>query len=413
MFGDEVATLGDVNGDGVPDFAVGAPHELNKSFVSPNVGNVYVYSGATGQKLYTRKSPEGESGQEFGESVAGVPDLDGDGRADIVIGAAGADPAFSPNDSGRAYVFSGATGSILLTLNPPTPELNGALGDDVAGIADVNGDGAGDVIVGAPGETGGALGAGRVHVFSGLTGALIRTIQSPNADAGGEFGDDMAGLPDVSGDGVPDILVGAPFENPGATPIDAGRAYIMSGATGLVLRTFQSPGQEIDGRFGESVAAVPDTNGDGIADVVVGAPRENPGTSPVDNGRAYIYSGATGVLLQKCLPPAPEINGQFGFAVAGAADMNGDGRGEVIVGAWNENFGNAPADAGRVHVYSGATGLRLFSRASPGATAGGAFGRAVGGLTTPGMRVRLLVGARGETAAPGGPASAGAVYLFY
>ena len=97
-----------------------------------------------------------------------------------------------------------------------------------------------------------------------------RTLASPTAEANGGFGDNVAGVPDANGDGRGDLLVGAPSENGGAT--DAGRAYLFSGATGALLRTLTSPNAEVSGAFGEAVAGVPDA--DGLPEdvlVVVGA----------------------------------------------------------------------------------------------------------------------------------------------
>jgi hypothetical protein len=131
----------------------------------------------------------------------------------------------------------------------------------------------------------------------------------------------------------------------------------------------------------------------------------------VDSGRAYVFSGATGALLRVCSSPLPEAGGQFGFAVAGSPDLNGDGRGDVVIGAWGEDAWRI-ADSGRTYVFSGATGATLHAVGSGQPTVGGAFGRSVAAVPLPGGRARLLVGARGETTGPGGPAVAGAAYLF-
>src|SRR6185436_4731384 len=115
---------------------------------------------------------------------------------------------------------------------------------------------------------------------------------------------------------------------------------------------------------GVSVAGIPDVNGDGKGDVVVGATEEDPGNSPDEVGRAYVFSGATGALLWKLLPPAPPVKLHFGIAVAGCADLNGDGRGEVIVSSSDEDIGPQNG-AGKVHIYSGKTGLRIRSLQAP------------------------------------------------
>lgn len=419
FFGDATAIVPDVDGDGAPDLVVGAPGETVD--LMPAVGRAYVFSGATGALLWQLEPLNKEPGMDFGECVAGVPDLDGDGRGDILVGAPDADPGpLTPGDAGRAYVFSGATGAVLFEIASPFQETDGAFGDDVAGIQDVNGDGRGDLVIGAPEEDAGNIDSGRVYVFSGATGLLLRFTVSPNPNFGGQFGDAVASVPDVNGDLVADVVVGAPFENPVGAPTACGRGYILSGATGGVLRAVQSPGQDDNGGFGECVAGLPDVNADGFGDIVIGAPRENPGTSPSNAGRANVYSGATGALLHKLIPPVSQLNGEFGFAVAAAPDLNADGVPDVLVGAWRERQPGQPLtvppltrrafEVGRVHAYSGATGLRISSYAPPVPTGFDRFGRALAALPLPGG-VRLLVGARGEYP-PGAPVGAGLSHLL-
>ncbi len=248
-----------------------------------------------------------------------------------------------------------------------------------------------------------------MFLYSGATGQFLRTLVTPTPAPGGRCGDAVAGLPDVNGDGRGDVVVGASAESSAGT-LGSGQVHVFSGATGVRLRTLVSPGREAGGGFGEAVSAVPDVNQDGRADIVVGAPREDPGSSPIDNGRAYVYSGATGSLLLKLLPPSSESEDDFGDAVAGLPDLNGDGRGEIAIGAHDADPGTAPHNSGRVHVYSGATGLRLFTLASPAQTDDGRFGSAVASVpdTNANGRADIAVGAEGE----GSPATAGRAYLF-
>ena len=215
-------------------------------------------------------------------------------------------------------------------LTSPSPRDSGDFGYSVAMIPDINGDGREDIIVGAPKERSDR--AGRAYVFSGATGQVLRQLDSPSPQADGRFGYAVAAVPDANGDGIPDIVVGAPREFS-----RQGRVYLFSGATGALLRGVQSPGLENNGRFGEAVAGLTDFNGDGRGDFIVGAPHEDPANSPEDAGRAYIYSGATGQFLNKVLPPRPALNEYFGAAVAGMFDNNGTGRPEVVVGAPGED----------------------------------------------------------------------------
>jgi hypothetical protein len=284
----------------------------------------------------------------------------------------------------------------------------------VAGVPDVNGDGRGDIIVGAPDETyaGGPVNGGRVHIYSGLTGGRLRSIQPAGAQASDFFGFAVAGSPDINGDGRGDIIVGSPESSDAAPTGRPGRLYYFSGSTGGVLRKLGSPGAQADGLFGYSVAVTSDTNGDGVPDIVAGAPGEHPGASPMDCGRAHLYSGSTGGLLRKLLPPLPVTNGHFGMAVAGVPDVNGDGRGDVAVGAPGEP-GNG---SGRVHIYTGATGGRLSSHASIYPEVNGNFGMSVAGVAdfSGNARGDLVVGSWRENpaTAPTPPLDAGRAYLL-
>jgi hypothetical protein len=113
---------------------------------------------------------------------------------------------------------------------------------------------------------------------------------SPNEKEAGYFGRSVSGAGDVNGDGYADVVVGAYWENPGSSPDGAGRAYVFDGQTGALLHTLVSPNEEFDGDFGISVSGAGDANGDGYDDVVVGAHWEDPGPSPSNAGRAYTYS---------------------------------------------------------------------------------------------------------------------------
>jgi hypothetical protein len=359
-FGSEVA-VGQVDGDAKGDIVVGAPYEAVNT--NANQGRAYVFSGASGAVLFTLDTPSPDTTTEtaFGAAVA-IGDVNDDGRGDIAVGA----PLEGYN--GAVYVFSGLNGSLLRTLHDPDSTPNVWFGASVA-VGDVNDDGKGDVVVGAPYESvGGNANQGRVHVFSGVDGSLLFSLDTPNPQMNGYFGWSVA-VGEANNDGKADIAVGAPEEDFPPTS-DTGRAYLFSGAGGALLSTLDTPNPQEDARFGESVA-MGEMNGDGKADVAVGVPAEDVG-GWMDQGRAYAFSGANGSLLFTMNLAAPAY-AWLGWSVA-IGDVSGDGRSDVVAGALYEGAGLP----GRVHVFSGVDGSILSNIESPDPQTQAYFGSAVG-----------------------------------
>jgi len=365
MYGTAVGTAGDYNGDGYADLVVGAWRTITGTLLT---GEAYLYRGGAvvnpGSGL---ELAPWDAADNFGGSVGTAGDVNGDGYADVVVGACG-DPAFGY--VGKAYVHLGNADWTLgadWTLSTWRTDYFGAA---VGTAGDVNGDGYADLLVGAPRDYLAVTG-GRAYIYFG--GASLDTVADvtlAGATPGDGFGGAVATAGDVNGDGYDDVVVGASGNDAGGA--DAGRAYICFGGPAMdaaadVVLTGAGAGDD----FGCSVAPAGDVNGDGYDDVVVGALTNDAGAP--DAGRAYVYYGGTSPdgVADLVLTGTAEM-GFFGRSVAGGADLNGDGYDDVVVGADGE------APGGRAHVfYGGPSPDATADRTLVGAYGGGSFGFAV------------------------------------
>src|SRR6266851_6965954 len=326
LFGTAVVGIGDVDGDGVPDLAVGAPQTLGPGGGYLD-GRVFVYSGATSTLLY-ELNPLRHRGF-FGARLASVGDLDGDGIPEIAMGTPYGSGS-GPYGGGVVTVRSGSDGTLL-------DEFDGSasgdyLGRAIAGMGDLDGDGVPDLLLAAPNASpGGRAEAGLVQVRSGATGEILRQLNG--AEASAYFGQAVANVGDLDGDGVDDFAVAAPSASPSGMQ-DAGSVFVYSGASGQLLYRWDGP--ESFGAFGSAVAGGGDVDGDGVPDVIVGAPGSSPGGVPVA-GSAFVFSGATGALLFRW--DGAERDGTLGQSVAILGDLTGDGRAEVAIGAPTQSPG--------------------------------------------------------------------------
>lgn len=403
LFGCALAAVGDVDGDGIPDLAVGeraADGDFSgaQGFGPPqNVGRVFLISGANQSVIRPLNDPDYQmptidkfAGQ-LGSSVAAAGDLDGDGVPDVLAGV----PHYSYVDlqaftkiisSGKAYVFSGKDGTVLLTLNVPGPEENARAGFSVAGLGDINSDGKPDFVIGAPGKnigTGeeGKADVGVAYFFSGADGSLIRTLSDPDSTTNAQFGFAVANAGDVDGDGVPDSLIGAPGK---------AQVFVFSGKAGLLLFTISSPFREKRNSFGSAVAGGKDFDGDGKPDFVVGAPLLK------DFGSVFVFKGRNGKLLRKLSNTLPQKFAQFGASVAAIDDMTGDGKADIMVGVPEQDV-NDLVNAGKAVIFDGASGSAFLTLTSETPQAFAGFGSAVlavdfdgDGLVTPVIGVPYL-----------------------
>ncbi len=306
FFLESLADLGDVDLDGVDDFAFG--NSSARVNAMANAGRVVVHSGRTGQELYVVNGVL--SGGAFGASLASIGDVDLDGRPDFVVGQIG-------GMDENAWVVSGATGTMLFRVHGP-PGNDPEFGYVVAPTGDLDLDGTPDFAVGSHSLR-------RVRFYSGASGALLRSL-----NGGRSFGRHLADLGDVDGDGFRDLLID-----------EAGRhvVAIASGRTGESLAAVPIPAGV------DSLAAAGDVDGDGADDFLVGD-----GSAGAGTGVVMLYSTRTLKVLAKVV--GQRAGDRFGDSVAGGADFDADGRLDFVVGAPGADGFARGGAAGEASIWS-------------------------------------------------------------
>ncbi len=383
-FGSALSLVDDLDGDGVDDFAVGAPDYSGN-------GRVDTYSSRNLEPMWSIYGSVTDS--EFGSSVVSVGDIDGDKIADLIIGA--------PDDgNGRVDAYSGATQSLIWSAYGE--DMNDNFGVSLAPLADINGDSYNEVLVGADmANTGTLVDAGKVYALSGADGSIVYTLDGNSSGAffgrdissfpGGlignnrlaftvgapygtdpynskrgvayaftnngtliwhengianniEFGGKVFSSHDLTGDDIEDVVISAPKDSRGTVSVYKGA---------IDSRLWTQLGDE-ETSLGSAVAVGGDVNGDGMDDIAISAQWNNP-------GRVIIYSGISGNIMM-------ELEGIFGSDISFIRDVNGDGMDDIVIGDHLYNSARGIGTSGRVSVHSGDDGSLLWERIADGAS---------------------------------------------
>jgi FG-GAP repeat len=368
--GRSVAGLGDVNGDGIDDLAIGVPGLYYAGRTGS--GTVFVVYGSTdpspvdlanlGARGYRIRGPL--AGDGLGAAVAKVPDVDGDGRAEIALGAPGADPGGRASAGSVFVLLSAREPSTVVDLATPAwpgwridgPAPSARAGSSLADAGDVNGDGASDLLVGAP----------SAPAAAGATGAYVVWARAPNQGSidlaalgsggiallgvpGDAAGTSVAGVGDVNGDGHADVAIGA-YRASANGLAQSGSVYVVYGSAtpgSLALAATPAMGVRLDGaspadQLGLSVSSAGDVDGDGAPDLLVGANGEDPLGRPNAGGAYVVFGLATPGVVDLGLAgrrtvrlAGVNVRDFIGNAVAGGSVTDADGHPVLVVAGYH------------------------------------------------------------------------------
>ena len=422
LFGHGVASIGDLDGDGINDLAIGAYQDDDGG---SSRGAVYIlFLNADGTVRAEQKISDTAGGltatlddtDQFGRNIAAVGDLDGDGLTDIAVGAFRDDDGGS-NRGAVHILFLNADGTVRAEqkISDTAGGLVASLSDgvefgrDVAGVGDVDGDGINDLAVGSTQDNDGGTDRGAVYILLLNADGTVKDEQKISSTQGGltgplddddEFGSGVAGIGDLDSDGVPDLVAAAHQDDDGAT--GTGALYVLllnadgtvkseqkiSATSGGLLADLSS-----GDTFGAGVTATGDLDGDGVVDLLVGAPGDDGGAS--STGAAHVvFLNADGTVKaeREISATAGGLTGplegfdSFGYAVAALGDLDGDGTISIAVGAHGDDDGAGSAGAVYVLELAALTTVTVNSTGDGGDATPGDEVCDTGGTNADGLR---------------------------
>ncbi len=328
LFGRCLAPIGDVDGDGIGDLLVGAPGHDEPGIT--NSGLVQVYSGATQALIHSH--PGTMAYETVGIAVTALDDID----ADLVL-----DYAYATRQGGgTVHLCSGATGTLIRTIPAPVDALE--FGSSLHLADDMSGDGVPDLMVGAENSLVAGLAVGKTYLIDTSTGSVIR--EWSGSAVGDAFGRQVSSIADINSNGFPEAVIAAPGTDSGGL-LDSGAVVVFDGNTGVEL--LRVDGTHLSGWFGSSLVGLNDLDGDGLADFAAGSIYD--AGMGVQVGAFGTYSSASGLELLRYT--GNDTNEQFAATLAAGGDCDGDGIEDILVGAPGSLY------EGRVYLYSGASGV--------------------------------------------------------
>jgi hypothetical protein len=385
MFGSSVASIGDLDGDGIPDLVVGAPVQFGAS----SGGKAYVlFMNADGTVKASQEIGSGVGGgpalmlgDYFGHSVASIGDLDGDGIGDLAVGA-DKDDTGGYNRGALHVLFMNVNGTVKTSAKIANGTGGGPLlangdrfGSSISSLGDLDGDGLVDLAVGATGD---GTYRGAVHILFMNANGTVKTAQKITSGAPAladfdEFGISATSLGDLDGDGVTELVVGAFRDDTGGA--GRGAVHVLFLNTNGTVKASAKIASGVGGGpalgdgdyFGRSVGALGDLDGDGVGDLAVGAYRDD--TGGTSRGALHVLLlNANGTVKHSVKiaqgsggGPALANDDRFGSGVTAIGDLDGDGVIELAVGAETDKTGGVGRGAVHVLFLNGANTNPVFT----------------------------------------------------